>query len=93
MARCQDCEDGIPLEYLAGLDTCYGNFLRAMSTTGAQVCGMVCLGLVLGLVPRESFPNELSWGRGVETVPMLGAAWCLGGTEAASLTVRARAQS
>ena len=33
----QDCEDGIPLEYLAGLDACYGNFLRAMSTTGAQV--------------------------------------------------------
>ena len=37
VSRVQDCEDGIPLEYLSGLDACYGNFLRAMQTTGASV--------------------------------------------------------
>lgn len=38
--RKRDCEDGIPLEYLAGLDACYGNFLRAMSTMGSRVVSM-----------------------------------------------------
>jgi hypothetical protein len=36
----QDCEDGIPLEYLAGLDTCYGHFLSSMRESGAMVVSM-----------------------------------------------------
>lgn len=35
--RKRDCEDGIPLEYLAGLDTCYQNFLASMPKTGSSV--------------------------------------------------------
>lgn len=31
----QACEDGIPLEYLAGLDKCYRNFMEEMETTVA----------------------------------------------------------
>lgn len=33
----QDCEEGIPLAYLAGLDTCYGNFLVAMQSISTVV--------------------------------------------------------
>ena len=33
----QDCEDGIPLAYLSGLHSCYGNFLELMMRTTAKV--------------------------------------------------------
>jgi len=32
----QECEDGIPLAYLAGLDECYKNFVKQMDKTQAQ---------------------------------------------------------
>ena len=35
--RKRDCEDGIPLAYLQGLDDCYKRFLDAMTDTGAAV--------------------------------------------------------
>lgn len=38
--RKRDCEAGIPLEYLEGLDRCYKDFLRQMSEE--HQCAMIC---------------------------------------------------
>lgn len=35
--RCRDCETGIQLDYLQGLDECYQSMLRQMSETGSHV--------------------------------------------------------
>lgn len=35
--RCRECESGIPLSYLAGLDRCYGKFLNDMTALGSTV--------------------------------------------------------
>eukprot|EP01139_Manchomonas_bermudensis_P003017 Amastigsp_a7027_21.p2 type:complete len:313 gc:universal Amastigsp_a7027_21:1040-102(-) len=35
--RCRECESGIPLEYLAGLDSCYQKFLGDMAAFGSAV--------------------------------------------------------
>jgi hypothetical protein len=36
----QGCESSIPLEYLAGLDTCYQKFLRLMDEAGSSVISL-----------------------------------------------------
>ena len=36
-SRARDCESGIPLEYLEGLDTCYQNFVQDFEKRGAGV--------------------------------------------------------
>jgi hypothetical protein len=61
----QDCEDGIPLDYLSGLDTCYGNFLRAMSETGAHVLS----------VPWSAFGDAAVVAGALQDLPASAGDW------------------
>merc|ERR1712096_567962 len=68
MGRGRECEGGIPLDYLEGLDSCYNNFLIEMANVGASIlrlswdtfgdCVEVCA--ALSVTPTKNVIGQLS---------------------------------
>jgi hypothetical protein len=61
--RAQDCETGIPLDYLSGLDACYRSFIAQMAGAGSAVVSL----------DWSDFGSAQSVAREVAAAPL---AWC-----------------